>query len=673
MADTPITPIISEITEMQAAFKQPSCNSKLPFVEYPSTGRPPIIDFNVPQNTAFTTYGHMVKYFPTSYFKQFCFKIPENNYFDMVKNMTAEQSVELFHPNVASPRIIARNIIPPNQLTIGGGFKAVQLSPDANTVPTASTTPTSSTPTYNPVSYPNPGAPQPYIPDPPIVKTPKADLKADYAANSLRPYDVCRLNGQAPVTKYVARPPQPVPRIIVIEEYTTQSYLGNYGAGRVMKTFSLFPGERTTISVRTYKDRVTTRETSQNVLDSFSEASATALDTLMQEEQGDISSTSSTSGGSGTSFTTSTDTRNSQKSFGISGSLNLGFLSIGGGYGKSSGDVSTSSGGMSSTYDYNNTASRLSNVNTLSSALNKHVQESNAARQLEVNTSTSDSTRTGEEQVTVRELQNVNLNGVLNLTFRNLLQEYTVITYLSNLKFAYTNGYPESYTVVDLLNLPNMLKDIIDDTIPGNIDNVLCKLLSPYCAVLNYEDNIKAFVEKFVISYQDCGLGITGCSPADETIYRIKKDLEDTYSDGVVDITVKGVILKVQKQTLQTSSLIADALLGRGDALDCFNQNAQNASNISGYAAAMQAMQSLTDNIQTTANNQLLTDQVLEMGEKKIEAFDQQMDVITGITDPLEKADKYKKVFGDCCDVPQSCCGGGCGCDCADHTEPTEP
>lgn len=41
MADTPITPIIQEITEMEAAFVQPSCNSKLPFVEYPSTGTPP--------------------------------------------------------------------------------------------------------------------------------------------------------------------------------------------------------------------------------------------------------------------------------------------------------------------------------------------------------------------------------------------------------------------------------------------------------------------------------------------------------------------------------------------------------------------------------------------------------------------------------------------------------
>jgi len=77
-----------------------------------------------------------------------------------------------------------------------------------------------------------------------------------------------------------------------------------------------------------------------------------------------------------------------------------------------------------------------------------------------------------------------------------------------------------------------------------------------------------------------------------------------------------------------------------------------------------------------TANNQLFADQQLDMGEKQIvltekqaDVVTQQMDVVTGITDPLEKATHYKKVFGSCCDVPQSCCGGGCGCDCASHTD----
>jgi hypothetical protein len=641
---------------MQAAFKQPSCNSKLPFVEYPSVGTPPVLSFNVPQNTAFTTYGYFMKYFPPTHFLPFTKKIPENNYFNTIRNMNAQQVREILKPIRVEPVAGVR---------VGGSL----LTP----VDEAKPTPTAAFP-------PDWKAPDKRDDGVIWVKETVVDEKANYAANNLRSYDVCRLNGLAPVTKYVAEPPQATPRIIILEEYTTMSFLGNYGAGRVVKTFSLYPGERTSISVRTYKDRVSTVDSSKNVLDSFSESSATALDTLMQQEQGDLSSTSSTAGGSGSSFSTNTDTRNSTKSTGIKGSLNLGFATIGGGYGKSSSEASTSAGGMSSTHNYNQTASRMSNMNTLSSALNKHVQQSNAVRQIDVNTSTSDTQRSGEENVTVRELQNVNQNNVLNITYRQLLQEYTVITYLSNIRFAYTNGYPESYTVVDLSDLPNMLLDIIDTTgAPGRIDEILCELLSPYCNVLDYLSSPQVFVEKFPLLNTDClGLGCT--PPQGEVLYRIPPNFSMLYNDGVVNTQIRGVILKVQKQTLQTSSLIADALLGRGDALDCFNQNAQNAANISAYTAAMQSMQRLTASVQATANDQLFADQQLDLGEKQIELAEkkvatvtQQIDVVTGIVDPLEKATHYKKVFGECCDVPQSCCGGGCGCDCAGHEEPPTP
>lgn len=53
-----------------------------------------------------------------------------------------------------------------------------------------------------------------------------------------------------------------------------------------------------------------------------------------------------------------------------------------------------------------------------------------------------------------------------------------------------------------------------------------------------------------------------------------------------------------------------------------------------------------------------------EKWHQEKEKIEQAIAVINGITDPIEKAKLYKKVFTDCCDVPQS---GGCGCN--DHTE----
>lgn len=39
------------------------------------------------------------------------------------------------------------------------------------------------------------------------------------------------------------------PTFLIVEEYRLSNFLGQYGAGRTVKTFSLLPGESTTISV----------------------------------------------------------------------------------------------------------------------------------------------------------------------------------------------------------------------------------------------------------------------------------------------------------------------------------------------------------------------------------------------------------------------------------------
>jgi len=82
--------------------------------------------------------------------------------------------------------------------------------------------------------------------------------------------------------------------------------------------------------------------------------------------------------------------------------------------------------------------------------------------------------------------------------------------------------------------------------------------------------------------------------------------------------------LQVNTHTLKTSSTVVDALLGQGEALDCFNMKAQDA---------------------------------VAIGEqlKNIE-FIQQISVIQSISDPEKRAEMYKKVFGD------RCCGDDCCC-----------
>lgn len=352
--------------------------------------------------------------------------------------------------------------------------------------------------------------------------------------------------------------------------------------------------------------------------------------------------------------------------------------SVGGGYGQSSSDASSNANGWNNSNSYGHTGARQSNINTINSALDKHVQSSNSMRQININTSTSDTARSGEEDTTVREIMNYNKSRVINFIFRQLKQEYTVITALTNLKFIYSNGYPESFTVVDLNNLDNMLKDIIMDGDPNAPvdphpveyyrDKVKCALLQDYCQVLNYNDTMKDFLDRKTITKGTCFTQwLPNCVTQDESFWRVKPGITDSYTDGDNTITVNGVILSVQKQTLQTSSVIADALLGRGEALDCFNQKAQDAQSLADLINNMTAMQSLQDSLQQSAVNLDYATQQLDMGtmqidkmQVQIDAMQQQIDVITNITTPADQAAAYKKVFGSCCPTPQYT--GGCGC-----------
>ena len=196
------------------------------------------------------------------------------------------------------------------------------------------------------------------------------------------------------------------PNLFIIEEYRMAAYLGKYGMGRVVRTFSLLPGEKTTITVKTYRDTKTTKSRSENVLDSYSETSANDLENLVQGERDDKTDTKRT-----TDFNAK--------------------LSLDGGAYKALTGIKASS-----ELNIKNESARSSNIKNLNRAIEKHVNTSNSNRQIQVNTTTTESTTEGEESSTVRELLNLNKSRVLNFIFRQLHQQYITVTYLADIKIA---------------------------------------------------------------------------------------------------------------------------------------------------------------------------------------------------------------------------------------------
>ncbi|MGB4847909.1 MAG: hypothetical protein WBP41_08340 [Saprospiraceae bacterium] len=582
---------LKSIKKLREELNEGSCIKKEPFIKL-GEGKAPTLNYNIPQSACFNTFGYIfVKGIKQEWFMPRAKEKPKNNYFDVVKACPKPLLQIRFAEAIQMQRTDDPLII--NSYLFR---KQIDLSKsDLSRVSLAK---------YNyepksPYSKINPELIKPLV----VEKSNAVNelQLAELAKEGLRPMFIEKLGGYESKLKFIKEPTKCTPYFAVIEEYTTCSFLGDYGAGRTIKTFSLLPGEKTTISIKTYKDISSVKSYSENVLDSFSESSTNELERNIENEVGFSDSTT----------TGSSDTSTNTKSGKVGGNVGvsiLGIINIGANGGYDEGSSSTNTNSFAST--------RASNVRSVNKALDKHVSTSNSNRSIEINTSTTETFKEGEETSTIRELININKSRVLNFAFRQLLQQYITVTYLSNLKIVFCNGYQESLRAVDLEELDKLLEDTIK---LEHIETVRSILLKNYCKVWNFEDKPIPFVEK--VEYQ-----IGECVDINETekFWRVKKDIADTFKfpNGGLEIKVKGPILNVNTHTLKTSSMVVDAFLGQGEALDCFNMKAQDS---------------------------------VAIGEqlKNLETL-QRLELIENVSDNDKRVEMYKKVFGSCCDAPQT-------------------
>ncbi len=379
--------------------------------------------------------------------------------------------------------------------------------------------------------------------------------------------------------------PSPKPQIMIVEHSKMCAFLGDYGAGKTVKTFTLLPGERTSITVKSYKDKTSSymkssstttneytstyyaddassySEKSENILDGYSQSSANELQSLIESQTGS---------NSGTNNESSVLNENNE-GFGAQGGVNLFGLfhwEAGGGA-----NTTVSNGGSSNSY-------RENHMNTLNSALSSHVNQTANYRDVEINTTTGNTSnqstggnagsntttsvsqqeqimiKAGEETVTIRELQNINWSRVLNFVFRQLLQEYVVVTWINDASIVFTNGFPGGQRVVRLSELEIFLSEVFNTA--AQKDEVRKAILLHFCNIANYQGTVMPFAEKITETITDCA---DATSIPSIVYWRKRKDLVDSYTSGGLVITVPGIITSVQSHILKTDSVIVEALL----------------------------------------------------------------------------------------------------------------
>jgi hypothetical protein len=443
----------------------------------------------------------------------------------------------------------------------------------------------------------------------------QAEIAAQVAVG-MQPMHQTNLYGDN-VLVFQPEPIIPDPRLVVCLHYKVCSYLGDYGAGGTVKTFSLLPGEKHEISVKTYKHIESIRHKAENVLDSFSEASTKELEAIVQDQKTDTTQQDTTVT-SQNSFTQDKG-RHWEAGGGVSLTIPLKVVDIGI-------NTNASGGGNSSTTTTNNVTGSLNTnitemITRLETSLDRSVAQSSAVRSVTVNTETTDTVQEGTDTSTTRILENINHSRVLNFVFRQLLQEYLTVTYLHQVSFVYSNGYAETRQVVGLDGLPGLLRDLFKDE--TRAQHVREAIMAHLCNIADHEGTMHSFVEHVQEDVTNC------CGQGNfhrtRDYCRKRLGLKQTWNG----ITVPGIIVSVRQRILRTDSVITEALLGQGEALDCYNQKLQD--------AATQKAQ--------------LEVQRLALENAKLE---QAMRIIDLIDDPKLKAELYKKVFGECCDVAQT-------------------
>lgn len=345
----------------------------------------------------------------------------------------------------------------------------------------------------------------------------------------------------------VSEPAQPL--FFIVQVIGISSFLGDYGLGRTVKTFTLLPGETTTISTRTWRATSESIELASSIIDSYTEsASERFADTVMTET---------------TDTATQAKTENWHAEAEVKGSFGFGSASVSGGGG---GEYSSGTEEFAKAVD---------------ESVSEHSAESSAQRENTVTSNSERSESTEDEEVIERTISNINVRRVLNFTFRELNQVYLTRTHLKEVRIAFSNGNQGSWREEPVSGMRKLVAEVLD---PAFVEPMCQNLLRTIAVAFDINSVPVMVLEQ--VTLNPCGTVATVQDAKPDThcnyaapaadgrlYYRFKRgplaqDPADTHR-------VEGVLLKEREVVMATDSVVVEALLGQSDALDEYSRDLQ--------------------------------------------------------------------------------------------------
>lgn len=316
------------------------------------------------------------------------------------------------------------------------------------------------------------------------------------------------------------------PRLAIVESHRLTSYLGDYGAGRVVQTFSLLPGEKARIAIQTYTKTMSKRNEASSFLDSYSKESADDFERAIKSEQ--------------------TDKQESQRRdewhVDAQVSSNWGFMSA----------------KLQAGYAGSASAGREQFSKDVMNATRKCSSRASNKRDIQIEQRSQIQTELGEQESSEREIHNLNTGRVLSFVFRQMNQEFISILHLFDAHVAFFDAaVPDSLRLIELSELDRFLEGTVKAEAQAGIRDAITTILSN---VFDAEGNRLSLVEKVKL----------GGGPLE--YLRVRRDLVSKHEGR---IPVPGIILSASRNVLRTDGLIVEAVLGAGEGLDAYARGLQ--------------------------------------------------------------------------------------------------
>ncbi|QQF06260.1 hypothetical protein [Sinorhizobium meliloti] len=331
--------------------------------------------------------------------------------------------------------------------------------------------------------------------------------------------------------------------------FSVTSHTGDPLPGRIIKTHSLFPGERATVTVETFRKETSSYSITSSV---FDETSRQAEERLSSEANHENSYNQQ-------------DTVESSYSFGVQAKASWGWGDAGASFNASQSAKSVS-------------ARAVKNV---ANSLRAQATTVSNNRTVKIDTSSVNTTEFSEKQSIVRTIENINNSAPLNFFFRQLVQNVYSMTTVLDTRIIIKSSLLDKPRVASIQQAPDTIQEVLFGT-PTKDAKVIAAVAALYTKIVNAtKEMAEDTIEKGNPQYVELDQTISDLQiPRWRIASREEQKVDNLNIEGLpAELPFRGILMAIDTNTIKTEGIIVECSIASDkQGLDEYAERLQEAS-----------------------------------------------------------------------------------------------